>query len=119
MLTVYASDALGLYMYWSLGLGLMLEAWCGCAVGGDSACGLGPGGSGGGWAAAARGARGTREDRQGSKTGSKRATVSGYGERRTAIKAAGRATSSHIVPQAEFIWHARGQGFESPKLNVV
>src|ERR1022692_378250 len=54
----------------------------------------------------------------GSKTGSKRAVISGYSERRTAIRAPGKATSSHIVPQAEFIWHARGQGFESPKLNV-
>jgi hypothetical protein len=54
----------------------------------------------------------------GSKTGSKRAAISGYSERRTAIKAPGKATSSHIVPQAEFIWHARGQGFESPKLHV-
>jgi hypothetical protein len=34
---------------------------------------------------------------QGSKTGSKRAAVSGYAGRRLAIKTAGRATSSHIA----------------------
>src|ERR1039457_4945333 len=40
MLIVYASAVLCLYMYWSRGLGLMLEAWCGRAVGGYSACGI-------------------------------------------------------------------------------
>jgi hypothetical protein len=33
----------------------------------------------------------------GSKTGSKRAAISGYGGRRAAIKAPGRATSSRIA----------------------
>jgi hypothetical protein len=35
---------------------------------------------------------------RGSKVGSKRAVVSGYGERRTAIEATGRAASSRILP---------------------
>jgi hypothetical protein len=50
-------------------------------------------------AGAAHGERGTREDWQRSKTGSKRAAISGYGGRRTAIKAPGRATSSHLAKQ--------------------
>ena len=48
-----------------------------------------------------------------SKTGSKRAAIVGYVQRHAAIKAAGRAASGHIQPRFGFIWHARGQGFES------
>jgi hypothetical protein len=58
------------------------------------------------------------DNRQGSKTGSKRAAIAGYMERYPATEPAGRATSSHIQLQKSFIWHARGQGFESPKLHV-
>jgi hypothetical protein len=49
--------------------------------------------------------------------GSKRAAILGYPGRRRAIETAGRATSSHIRRLNIFIWHARGQGFESPKLH--
>jgi hypothetical protein len=44
--------------------------------------------------------------------------MSGYVQRHAAIEAAGRAASSDVQPRFGFIWHARGQGFESPKLHV-
>jgi hypothetical protein len=44
--------------------------------------------------------------------------MSGYVRRQAAINAAGRATFSYVQPQFGFIWHARGQGFESSKLNI-
>ena len=43
----------------------------------------------------------------------KRAAISGHVQRHAAIEAAGRATFSYVQPQSGFIWHARGQGFES------
>jgi integrase/recombinase XerD len=52
--------------------------------------------------------------RLGSKTGSKRVAILGHPWRHGATEAAGRTTSSHIPLLAWLVWHARGQGFESP-----